>query len=465
MGKIVLPLIHFFLFEINWGVNSLLIGSLNPTQIFYPLKAIYLENGGVTLTDNTGPGGEQGITKTFKDLIREVHEPGICGQCGGCVSFCYAGDLVAIEMDANGKPHYISEENCLQCGICFLICPQINILDEDIQNQFNWEPPIGSYKHIVSAKTTNPEIMEVCSDGGVVTSLLVYLLEHKLIDGAIVSVSEGPFGRKPIVATTKEKIISAAGSRFIGKSNIEELGNFTTYSQTMFALRDIKNLDMLKIAVVGTPCQIHTIRKMQYLGVMPAHVVKYTIGLFCYENFSFSVDEIEEVEETLGVKIEDIKKINLKEEFIITTKDDKIKNIPLSELEKVARPACFACTDYANDFADISVGGIGSPEGYSTTIIRNDIGQKIFSSALRNGYLEELDVGIELDRGSGLHITENGVCLSSKARKELILKFARNKRARGLATLEKLRRKGEDQTQSGLEKEGEQPLNPAPTPD
>jgi coenzyme F420 hydrogenase subunit beta len=346
-------------------------------------------------------------------------------------------------MGTEGKPQYLDEENCLECGICFLICPQINILDEEIYNLFDWEPPMGSFKQVISAKTVDSEIAQVCSDGGVVTSLLVYLLENKLIDGAIVSVSEGPFGRKPIVATTKEKIISAAGSRFIGKSNIEELGNFTTYSQTMFALRDIKNLDMLKIAVVGTPCQIHTIRKMQYLGVMPAHVVKYVIGLFCLENFSFSVDKLKEVEETLGVGIDDIKKINLKEDFVITTKNGEVKHIPLSELEKVARPACFACTDYANDLADISVGGIGSPEGYSTVVIRNDEGQKIYSRALRSGAIQELYAGDDLDLGSGLTNYEGGICLSSKARKDLILKFARNKRKRGLETLEKLQSRDE----------------------
>lgn len=407
------------------------------------MSAIYLGKGGGTISGDTVSGGigESGITKTFKHLIQEVHEPGICGQCGGCVSFCYAGDLIAIEMSPEGKPHYIDEENCLQCGICFLICPQINSLDEDIKAQFNWEPPIGPYKHMVCAKTTDPEVEKVCSDGGVVTSILLYLLEHRLIDGAIVSVSEGPFGRKPIVATTKEKIISAAGSRFIGKSNIEELGNFTTYSQTMFALRDIKNLDMLKIAVVGTPCQIHTIRKMQYLGVMPAHVVKYVIGLFCLENFSFSADKISDVENTLGVKINDIKKINLKEDFMITTKDGETKHIPLSELEKVARPACFACTDYANDFADISVGGIGSPEAYSTAIIRNEIGQKIYSRALQEKYIEELDVKEDIDKGSGLINYGNGVCLSHKARKDMVLKYARKKRQRGLETLAKLRLK------------------------
>jgi coenzyme F420 hydrogenase subunit beta len=383
--------------------------------------------------------------------LREVHEPGICGQCGGCVSFCYAGDLVALEMSSAGRPHYLNEENCLQCGICFLICPQINTLDDEIQSLFDWEPPMGSFKHIGSAKTSDPEVTRVCSDGGVVSSLLIYLLEHKLIDGAIVSVSDGPFGRRPIVATTKEKIISAAGSRFIGKSNIEELGNFTTYSQTMFALRDIKNLDMLKIAVVGTPCQIHTIRKMQYLGVMPAHVVKYVIGLFCLENFSFSADRLGDVEATLGVKIDEIVKINLKEDFVITTKNDGVKHIPLSELEKVARPACFACTDYANDYSDISVGGIGSPEGYSTVVIRNEIGQKLYSNAVRNGYIKELDIGKELDLGSGLTQYGDGVCLSPKARKDLILKFAQNKRKRGLETLEKLHECEQNNVKSVLE--------------
>jgi coenzyme F420 hydrogenase subunit beta len=140
------------------------------------------------------------------------------------------------------------------------------------------------------------------------------------------------------------------------------------------------------------------------------------------------------------MKITDIKKINLKEDFIITTKDNNVKHIPLSELEKVARPACFACTDYANDFADISVGGIGSPEGYSTVIIRNETGQKIYSNALRHNFIEELNLGNELDLGSGLISYEKGICLSSKARKDLLLKYARMKRKRGLDTLEKLRK-------------------------
>jgi coenzyme F420 hydrogenase subunit beta len=369
-------------------------------------------------------------TKTFKDLIKDVHDQGICGQCGGCVSFCFAGDLVAITMGKNGRPIYIDEENCLKCGICFLICPQINILDNEIQEQFEWKLPIGHYKKIVAAKTRNEEVMENCTDGGVVTSILHCLLERNLIDGAIVSQKTGPFGRKPMIATSYDEVLSSAGTRFIGSSQVEELGNFTTYSPTMEALRKLKNMDLLRIAVVGTPCQIHSIRKMQHLGVVPSHVIKYTIGLFCYENFSFDIQDKEKIESRLGIRIDDIEKINIREDFIITLKSGEVKHIPLDEIDDVVRPACFACTDFANDFADISVGGLGSPDGYTTTVIRTEDGMEIYSEAKRHSYIEELLTCADEELKNKYSSND---CLQK------IIQYSERKRRRGLEILEKLK--------------------------
>ena len=42
--------------------------------------------------------------KVFRDLQREVIAAGLCGQCGGCVSFCSAGALNALEMGDDGLP-------------------------------------------------------------------------------------------------------------------------------------------------------------------------------------------------------------------------------------------------------------------------------------------------------------------------------------------------------------------------
>ncbi|MCK4239410.1 MAG: 4Fe-4S dicluster domain-containing protein, partial [Candidatus Lokiarchaeota archaeon] len=74
---------------------------------------------------NENQNSEEIVPKSFEDLIKEVHDIGICGECGGCVSFCSAADLGAIKMSEDGPPQYIDKDNCLHCGICYLICPEI----------------------------------------------------------------------------------------------------------------------------------------------------------------------------------------------------------------------------------------------------------------------------------------------------------------------------------------------------
>jgi coenzyme F420 hydrogenase subunit beta len=362
--------------------------------------------------------------KTFKDLMKEVHDRDICGSCGGCVSFCSGHELQALEMGPEGVPQYSNEDNCLKCGICYFICPQIGIFDEELQTKHQWKPPIGNFQRISIAKSTDPEVQSRATDGGVVTSLLIYLLEHKIIDGAIVSKKTSPFSREPLIATTKEDLLAAAGSRFAEQSHVEELGKYTTYSPTLQGLKGLRNIDLARIAVVGTPCQIHTIRKMQVLGVLPSHVVKFTIGLFCMENFSFDDLARKKLEEDMNIKLDDIVKINIKEDLIIDLKDGKRINVPFDELDKIMRPACRVCTDFANDFADISVGGIGAPDGYTTTMLRTEIGIKRYEEAVETGYIEEHEV----TTGRELQVEKT----KSLAK---IINFAERKRQRGLKAL------------------------------
>jgi coenzyme F420 hydrogenase subunit beta len=354
---------------------------------------------GVAVVDNHGTD-EIEITKTFKYLVKEVHEPGLCGLCGGCVSFCSADDLEAIGFGDDGKPHMINEENCLECGICYLICPQIDILDDEIKETFHWKKTMGSFRSCLSARSTDPEILKVCTDGGVVSSIIKCLIEKKMIEGAAVSKRTSQFKREPLIAQTYDDILSAAGTDFAKSKGDDQLGRFSTYSPTMFAVRDVKNMDLLRIAVVGTPCQVHTLRKMQSLSVVPSHVVKYVLGLFCTENFSFSGSKKELFEEVLGVKLEDIVKMNLKEDLIIWRKDGSSLHIPLEKLNEFTRAACLACSDFANDFADLSFGGLGSPNGWTTVVIRTETGEAIFHEALSQGYIEVLDPSKERTEGT-----------------------------------------------------------------
>jgi coenzyme F420 hydrogenase subunit beta len=328
--------------------------------------------------------------KTFKDLTREVVEKGICGKCGGCVSFCSAGELNALEMDRNDQPQYINEDKCLKCGICYLICPQTDTLNVELHKKFGWKPPIGDYQRITSAQTTNKEVKEICTDGGVVTSLLLYLLDRNLINGALVSKKTGRFARKAIIARKPEELIEAAGSTFSESLHLEELGGkYTTYTPILSTVKSLEKRYLRDIAVVGTPCQINAIRKMQCLGVLPAHLIKYTIGLFCIENFSFDDIARERLEKKLDINLEDVVKLNIKDDFIITLTKGVTIHVPLEEIHEVARPACFTCYDFSNEYADISVGGLGSPDGYTTTLIRTSVGATVYDEALRKGYILE----------------------------------------------------------------------------
>ena len=343
--------------------------------------------------------------KTFKDLIVEVQERGLCGQCGGCVSFCSAGEFNALTLDADGTPQFVNEEACLKCGICYLICPQIKALNGELKERFAWRDPIGPVRKLASARTTNARIQGVCTDGGVVTSLLLYALEKGMIQAAIVTKRVGPFERKVVIATTPEEILDAAGSNYDESRQLAEAGRrYTTFAPTVREIKNLHVLDVRRIALVGTPCQIHTTRKMQLLNVLPADTVTLIVGLFCMESFSFDERARERLEDVLGVKIVAIKKLNVKDDVIVTTESGKTLHVPFYLVNEFARPACFACSDFSNEFADVSCGGLGSPDGYTTVIVRNSVGERLYNSARRANVIQELM--FLTPEGERNHVTE-----------------------------------------------------------
>ncbi len=329
--------------------------------------------------------------KSFKDLIIEVQDKGICGKCGGCVSFCSAEDLNALELAEDGSPRFINEENCLKCGICYLICPQIKVLNDELKEKYSWKAVIGPYRKLTSAKTTDERIRSVCTDGGVVTSLLTHAMNKHLIQGALVSKKIGAFARQPVLVTQPEELIDAAGSHFDKTLHVEEIGEkYSTYSPVIREIRSLGKASLENIAMVGTPCQIFTIKKMQLLNIIPADIITLTIGLFCMENFSFDEEARKKLEKNLKINLADIKKLNIKDDVIVTLESGETIHLPFDAVDEIARPACFACPDFANDYADISVGGLGSPDGFTTTVIRSSRGEKVYNGAKQEKIIEEL---------------------------------------------------------------------------
>ncbi len=341
------------------------------------------------MSDSDKSATKSVLPKSFEDLILEIHQRGICGQCGGCVSFCSAGDLKAIQMSKDGPPTYINQDNCIHCGICYLICPQIHAIDSDIKAKFNWKFPIGNWSRCASVQASSQDIRNVATDGGAVTAILLYLLEKDLIDGAVVTKKSGLFGRESFFATTKKDLIEAAGSKYDLPTQVLDYGKYSTFTPIVVGLKELMDADRMNIAVVGTPCQIFSIRKMQELKILPAHVIKYVFGLFCFENFMLSADAWKKMEEKFKFSINDLEKMNIKEDVIFYRRKAEPIHINFSDMAEFMRPACSACDDFSNFYADISFGGLGSEEGFTTVLSRTQLGTEIYDKALNSGYIKE----------------------------------------------------------------------------
>ena len=336
--------------------------------------------------------------KTFKDLIEEVHDKGICQECGGCVSFCSSVDYNVIGFkEPYSPPVYINKDNCLECGICYYLCPQTHILDDDLNKTYNFSDfasmPLGYFKDILSCQTTDPEFLKYGTDGGVVNTIINYLLEKKVIDGAIVAKYKSPFSRESMFADGKVDLINASGTKLEISSQLDEIQRFCTYTRSIPKLNHYK---FKKLAIVGTPCQIYTIRCMQNLGVTPSEYIEICLGLFCYHNFLFEKTQIEKFEKTFNLKFENIKKINIKEDLILKLQENQSKektiHIPFDQLTDYIRPPCHSCTDFTNIYADISFGGLGSPEKYTTVIPRTEKGKKLIKKVREDKVIKCLDI-------------------------------------------------------------------------
>ena len=112
------------------------------------------------------------------------------------------------------------------------------------------------------------------------------------------------------------------------------------------------------------------------------------------ESSSAQIMLTEMVPKIMGVDIRDVKKMNFnKGKFIVET-DKEVKEVPIKVVAPLARKGCHHCQDYTSYFADISVGSVGSDEGWSTVFVRTETGEKYLNKI---NDIEWTDKPINLD--------------------------------------------------------------------
>ena len=192
----------------------------------------------------------------FETLLhKEVISQDLCTACGTCVGIC---PVNVIEMKGT-IPELAGD--CIACGWCYLSCPgkEINMqaLDKNIHGRGRNENEhrIGIHVQCYAANSPEKEIRFNATSGGVITSLLLYAMDKNLIDGAILTgiAKDNPTKAAPVVATSRDDIIACQK----GKYMIVPGGVLSSLREAVI------EKGLTRLAVVGSPCHIHAVRKMQ----------------------------------------------------------------------------------------------------------------------------------------------------------------------------------------------------------
>ncbi len=331
--------------------------------------------------------------------IVEIVKKGLCLGCGMCELACPHGAISMTYDNIRGiHQPVISSEKCTNCNLCQEVCFAVHCriwLNKGIDT---WAAVLGKCVSCYTGFATDHDLRFKAASGGIVTALLIFLLEEGYVDGAIVTRIEpkgepGPPIAKAFIAKSKDELISATGSKYC----------------PVILTDAFKALERGKHYVfVGLPCQIYAAKKLAEINKRFKNCIKLYIGLFCGGTFSYNA--IEYLLRKYGLEARTVTRLEYRGggwpgRMFIQTDSSSIV-IPFPEYWPLLSPwfylnTCMTCIEGFNPQADISCGDAWIPAimskdkvGTSIVVSRTKIGDELIKKAEMRRYivLQKVDV-------------------------------------------------------------------------
>ena len=248
--------------------------------------------------------------KSFKHLKREVIDVGLCVGCGICSGVC---PEEVIALSGQEQEPSVSREVPWKCGpeACYHSCPGRYIpipemekmvfgRTRNLENQTEYF--MGITDGFFAAHATDNTTRIQGASGGTATALLGYLLDKRIVDALLVAGfrEDKPWITEPKIITEKKDLLNWQGSVY---SRVPMGKLLNTMAKSGFE----------KIGIIGLPCFIHGLRKIQ-LHDFPAGMgekIAFVMGLIC--GTSFSVEGVFHIlQEWMGIEVEEIKRLNFR---------------------------------------------------------------------------------------------------------------------------------------------------------
>lgn len=286
---------------------------------------------------------------------------------------------------------------CTACGICVEMCPRVQMPYAAIATEVahkngarHHDSLLGFYTRICLERVCDNNIRARSYWGGATTAFLTYLLEHGLIDAALLTdkVHDSFYcsHSKPRIARSSDDIFACAFT----KPTINPILSRLPVAGT-------------SVAVVGTSCQIEALRKAQFLAEHGsiaqkrcqelAGNISFLIGLNCF--FANNYTGVDRQLHKLGLREKDIKR------FFYATGvpsvelfDGTIKEIPDGNSDFTAlNPGCLLCyPSYTARLSDVTFGKTMSEQwGWNDAICRSTKADAVLQAMEGQGLIEARD--------------------------------------------------------------------------
>jgi coenzyme F420 hydrogenase subunit beta len=337
---------------------------------------------------------------TWSHLVARTLQTGACTGCAGCVIAC---PREVLSLDEGSWVPRLAEAarlggdpaRCLYaergCTMCARACPRLGAWEQDGDRAVRGRARaavevLGIYRRISLVSATDPAMAAAGQDGGLATALLVYALEHDLIDAAVVSFADPGMRPRPGVARTRPEVLAAAGSRY-------------TYSPNTLAAASAFRLGADRLGLVSVGCQASVPAVACARGARRlARGFALTIGLLCSRTFTDGVFG-GLLEPRFGIGRAQVTRMNIKGRLQVWAGRGggagPDVEVPLKECDPFERPGCRRCPDFTAEHADLSLGGIGRHAGTTLTIVRSDGGADLLEAMERDGWITVRDAEVE----------------------------------------------------------------------
>ncbi|MBS4060838.1 MAG: Coenzyme F420 hydrogenase/dehydrogenase, beta subunit C-terminal domain [Bacteroidetes bacterium] len=328
------------------------------------------------------------------DKLYKVMHSHLCNRCGSCVGLS-DGAIVFEDKTGDYRPVIKAEIDEKTAETLWEACPGKSFNFPSFREEFYPEVPnfntfIGPYRQIGIGFATDSQIRQQGASGGIISAVLIWLLERKMIDGAVVlgMSKKEPWLTQAFIATTKEEVLEAAQSKYIISSVNDILPEINRFEG--------------KLAYVGLPGQIQSIRKLQRMKHPSVRNIAYIFGPFYGNTLHFS--SITSFLKTYKVSdYREITKLYFRHGEWPGNMRVELKSGRLIELKKfhanylipfhILRNSLY-CTDLTNEFTDLSGGDAWAPvyeergKGFSIIISRSDKGDDILNRMLNEGTIK-----------------------------------------------------------------------------